>query len=359
MKKDRIRKDKLKSVDIRYFLIPFFMVVILFFVVVRDHIHHDVKEAEGRYENEALNVSEGYMRLLQYSGDVREVVSELLDEKLQVAGESLRVMDNEDIILNLEKLAEKLLLDEIHFYDEGGTIIHSRGGNYLGWKAYEGHPIYDFMMSGQDLLIEEIRKDSESEKFYKYGYSRNSDGTFIQFGIQADLASSFMEEFDLREVIELMSREEKVLHAVFYNEESQVLASSYTMDEKDKESSVLEGISLGYDRALEREIGGERIYQVNVRVYDEEINQGTLCILFSSTELEKEINEIKVQGVALLIFLLLVMGGILYYAYRRDRSNIRIAYYDAVTQLPNGAYLSEYLEDMIADKKSRKKRFCF
>ena len=45
------------------------------------------------------------------------------------------------------------------------------------------------------------------------------------------------------------------------------------------------------------------------------------------------------------------MGIILSYAYKINRSNIRIAYYDKLTGLPNSEYLQEYLEEGIRKNK--------
>jgi GGDEF domain-containing protein len=60
-----------------------------------------------------------------------------------------------------------------------------------------------------------------------------------------------------------------------------------------------------------------------------------------------EVKEIIIDGAILFIAVIIIVGIIMYYAYRKDKSNIRIAYYDKLTGLPNSDYLAEYLDEEI------------
>ncbi len=55
--------------------------------------------------------------------------------------------------------------------------------------------------------------------------------------------------------------------------------------------------------------------------------------------MDEEVRSIMMEGVVEFLILMCVGGAILYYAYRKDKSNIKIAYYDELTGLPNGTYL--------------------
>ena len=46
--------------------------------------------------------------------------------------------------LSLTDLAEQLQVDQISLYNAQGEIIYSDTKEYVGWQAYEGHPVYDF-----------------------------------------------------------------------------------------------------------------------------------------------------------------------------------------------------------------------
>lgn len=52
-------------------------------------------------------------------------------------------------------------VDEVHLFDPEGEIIYSTSEQIIGWKVYESHPIYAFMMGDQPMLVEDIRRDTE------------------------------------------------------------------------------------------------------------------------------------------------------------------------------------------------------
>ncbi len=43
----------------------------------------------------------------------------------------------------LKELAYNLKVDKIYSYNPKGEIIYSNTGEYIGWKAHNGHPVYD------------------------------------------------------------------------------------------------------------------------------------------------------------------------------------------------------------------------
>ena len=71
----------------------------------------------------------------------------------------------------LSRIGDRFYLDEIYLYNNEAEIIYSKDYKYLGWKAYEGHPVHDFFISDQTILVEDnIRKDTESNNYLKYAY---------------------------------------------------------------------------------------------------------------------------------------------------------------------------------------------
>ena len=53
----------------------------------------------------------------------------------------------------LSVIGDRFLLDEIYLYNSDGEIIYSKDLKYLGWKAHEGHPVHNFMVSDQEILV--------------------------------------------------------------------------------------------------------------------------------------------------------------------------------------------------------------
>ena len=100
---------------------------------------------------------------------------------------------------------------------------------------------------------------------------------------------------------------------------------------------------------------GSRRFQVYVPVFHDGEIHGILSLIWSTDELDTEVKEIIIDGAILFIAVIIIVGIIMYYAYRKDKSNIRIAYYDKLTGLPNSDYLAEYLDEEIKNSGNRKK----
>ena len=100
--------------------------------------------------------TENHISKLSTSISATNVIDQLLSEKLRMANTT--VLNNRDNLSHgaLRSMARDLGVDEIYWYNPQGEIIYAATG-YVGWKATEGHPVYDFMNSGKDNLVEGIR----------------------------------------------------------------------------------------------------------------------------------------------------------------------------------------------------------
>ena len=120
----------------------------------------------------------------------------------------------------LTSIAESLGIGAIHWYNPQGVIIASAFGDYVNWQAPLDHPAFLFMHSGQDYLVEGIRKDSESDNYYKYGYKMAPGGYMVQVGIEANDVQALTEKFSAEElVVDLVSGATLSYAAVFGRED--------------------------------------------------------------------------------------------------------------------------------------------
>jgi hypothetical protein len=129
---------------------------------------------------EADKFTQGYLKSLDFALDAEQIITELLDEKIEIASRMTALSPGRLSDKLLKELADTYQLDQLFTYNPDGEIIYSATGEYIGWKAPEGHPVYEFMKGSDPNLVEPIRPDSESGTYYKYGYYRTQDGYFIQ-----------------------------------------------------------------------------------------------------------------------------------------------------------------------------------
>lgn len=206
-----MRKDKLKSIDIRYFLIPFIILVLLFFGITQYTINKYVNNSYENFEESSIDIANSYSRTLLTSQEAHNIVTELLDEKLMIASQAAKLIQGFETTEELAELAERFFIDEIYLYNPEGEIIHSNTNKYIGWKAYPGHPVHDFMISDEPILVEDIRRDTESDTYYKYAYYQVADGSFVQIGVLAEDVQEFLGEFELKKIIDRISNREDIM----------------------------------------------------------------------------------------------------------------------------------------------------
>ncbi|MDZ7836875.1 MAG: hypothetical protein U5N58_02420 [Actinomycetota bacterium] len=58
------------------------------------------------------------------------------------------------------------------------------------------------MHSSSDHLVEDIRQDTETGVYYKYGYFQTADGRFVQIGVLAEKIYGLLGKFELQHLIE-------------------------------------------------------------------------------------------------------------------------------------------------------------
>ena len=83
-----------------------------------------------------------------------------------------------------------------------------------------------FIQSKQDILVENIRQDTVNRKYYKFGYVKRNNNTFVQIGVLADNIHSFTSKFDTQRAIEEIVKKENVEQAYFIDNNFKVVASS-------------------------------------------------------------------------------------------------------------------------------------
>lgn len=352
-----MRKDKLKSLDIKYFLTPFFLLALVFFMSTFLILKYHIGKRYQDFEDEALNIANSYSYNLINSKESYEIILNLLNEKLMVASQAIMLIEDNKNSETLSAIADRFSIDEIHLYNKEGEIIYSKGNKYVGWKAYEGHPVYDFMISDKELLVEEVRKDTESGVYYKYAYVKDSDGTFVQIGVMADNIQRFLEKYEIQQIINRIASRSNAMNVSFIDNNFEVIASNFSnyVGLIIEDESARKNILSLEPQTKKTVFDNHDVFQVCVPIFYGEERIGTLSVAWSTDESDAKIMEIIFTGLSIFFAVISISGIILYYAYRKNKSHLKIAYYDKLTNLPNSEYLIEYLEDEIKELENKRK----
>ena len=155
-------RDKLKMVEITYFLVPFLIIAIGFSILTGLTVKNRIDEQYNQLEETTLEIANSYSHSLTHTSEAYEIITELLDEKIRIASQAIMLIENKDNNEVLDSISQTFNVDEIHLYNNEGVITNSTYEEFIGWQAYEGHPVYDFMMSDQTMLVEDVRPDTEN-----------------------------------------------------------------------------------------------------------------------------------------------------------------------------------------------------
>ena len=315
MEKDRLKFSKK---DFNYFFIPFIVLALVFGAMMYITARSRIEEIYRMTEESTISIANSYSRTLEDNAAASETIMGMLDQRILAAS-------------NYE--------------------------DYIGWTAYEGHPVYDFMTGNRASLVEDIRQDTESKLYFKFGYVKKNDGTFVQVGIIAEDVHDLTEKFDIQRLVNDIVRMDNVENVYFTDTDFIVAASSDSeiIGTKIRDEELRTHYLKSDADSENRLIDGKRVLHSCAPVFHGSEKFGTLSIVWKSDLFYDDIKNIIIQGFVEFFLILTVVGIILYYAYRKNKMNVRTAYYDRLTGLPNKEYLQEYLEDIMKNQKKSKK----
>lgn len=178
-------KKLLKKINIWIYLVPFLLITIFFSVRSYYSVQQKIAVSYEHFIEDAADAARNYSYTLNKTAEAEKIINGLLDAKLTEAGRTVMLANGVFTQAIAKKFAKTLNVDQICVYDDSGTITYSNVDSYVGWKAEEGHPVYEFMKSGRDESIDEIRADTVSGEYFKYAYYKLPSGDFVQIGISA------------------------------------------------------------------------------------------------------------------------------------------------------------------------------
>lgn len=164
-------------------------------------------------EQAAFELAEQVLGRVADNTQALAVVNQALEDKIMSVGSM--VITNKWSITSayLTQLALHSKVDAIYWYNKDMEITASAYREYLGWKAPADHPAAQFAKSGLPSLVEGVRKDSESDRFFIYGYVRGTEGEFVQVGIAADTVVALMEQFSQQKLMEELAQADRIVYA--------------------------------------------------------------------------------------------------------------------------------------------------
>lgn len=347
----RIVKKRIFT-DIKFSLIIIIAVTIPF-VVMSNYLLNSVSTTiYDYYQQDAKELAEGYIGNLKYSESAIEIINNLLEEKILVASRITALYPEELTNKKLNELTNIYLVDEMYVYNPEGVVIYSSSGEFIGWEASIGHPVYEFMVSEKQSYVGPIRKNTSTGVYHKYGYFRNQDGFFVQAGIKADNISMILESFTIDALLHEMTQDCKVTEVC-------LIDNNYTIAHSTK--TEMNGTEISDERIL--------VHLKNKQEYYESIvKDGNSCLqvfvpitfdhsniamrfLFSHERIDSFEKNLWLYGLIMLLLAYLLILILVIYSYKKRKQLLVKAYTDEISGLPNHSFLTEFLTTLVTEKK--------
>ena len=306
-KRKRTIKQKLLIVPLCSVLVGVFVIGAISAYLTRASLLTEMRES-------CFAASQQFVERLEDNTDALDAMNVMIEEQIRSIGNI--VIANRATISDpyLTALAQQSGINQIYWFNAAGEVVNSVNGEYVGWKAAPGDPIHNFMVSGEAELMEAIRKSTETDETFKFGYMKIATGEFVQAGVTADRITDLTERFGYQALIDELSINDQIVYASFIDQDLTVVADthpedigvSYAEDEKLKAVATA-----GQSSSSEYfyEAGKTKVYEVLFPVVINGEQQGVLSIGYSMDAIEAAIlkNILMVSVVGLLVFLALAV----------------------------------------------------
>lgn len=264
------------------------------------------KEASG------FELADQVVKRIQNNSNSIDEINKMYEKILRMAGNA--VIKKQKVLTNelLVEFANEWGLDNISWFNPKGETIYCTIKEYIGWVPPEGHPLYSFMHSDDKELMEEIRKDAEADKYYKYGAVKSADGSFFQGAISADKIKEITDKFSYQNLIDDLVENGQASYGAFIDTSGTVTASSddEMIGKKLNDEEIINCIKNKEKYSSENDNIFELLVPVNIG--DEYV--GALNIYFPMESTYSIINNvimtISIIGIIMFIILALILVNI-------------------------------------------------
>ncbi|WBW96733.1 EAL domain-containing protein [Oceanirhabdus sp. W0125-5] len=310
--KNNINKNVINKFKLIY--LPLLITMLAILTVSISSFYISKKLLLAQEKQDVRNLTKQVIRQIEGNREALDVIDERLEDKIRIAGKL--VITQEERLDNdyLKQLMKEIHADELNWMNEMGKILYSTIESYKGWSHSEGHPMYDFIHSKEQELMEDIRPNAISGVPTKYGAIKNKNGYVIQVGILAENIQKLTDEFSYQNLIESLVSEENLVFATLLDKNMKVIADS---DKEEIDSTYNKHHDEGAKKAL---LGKEsiiecnyekkdvKVLEISVPVLINEQNTGALIIGVSLEHVYTSIYTIFITSstIAILMFLVLL-----------------------------------------------------
>lgn len=167
---------------------------------------------------------------LENAHESQLLIDDLMQGQIEVALDSIEMIDMEAIV-SFDDEGQQApqndtgSLDEFNVIAPNGEILFSNVEGNIGQKISSDHPVMEMYRTGDERLIEDIRKSTTDNNYYKYGAVRKGD-MIIQVGINANDYIALTEKTSMQTILSEVTGSEDIHYAMFVANNGSIIADT-------------------------------------------------------------------------------------------------------------------------------------
>ncbi|KOF56063.1 chemotaxis protein [Clostridium sp. DMHC 10] len=222
-----MKKGFRRSVSFKILVVPMIIMFVIIMTIAAVSVITSRNKILSQMKSDGINMANQISKDTEKNNSAVDSLNESIDNRIETLGDF--IVANSSSINNsyLKTLAEQFQVDEINYTDASGKIIYSNLNTSIGYVFDSKSLGYPVLKGEKDEFMEEIRKSSKTNDYYKYGYIKNTSGGMVQIGILANRVQKLTDSLKTQTIVEDMVKNNKsMIYALYMDKDLKVEAHS-------------------------------------------------------------------------------------------------------------------------------------
>lgn len=220
-------KGKLNSsIKIKILIIPMIMMFAIITVIASISIVISKNKILSQMQSDGINMANQISKDMGRNDIAESNLNESIEERIRTLAKF--VIANKTGVSNdyLKTLANQFDVSEINVADSNGKIIYSNLESSLSYSYTSSDAAFSVLKGEKEESMENVRKSTSSDNYYKYGSVHDPQGGMVQVGIEANNVKKLTDSLETQTLINDMVKNKSIVYAVCTDESFKVEADS-------------------------------------------------------------------------------------------------------------------------------------
>ncbi|AYD39929.1 methyl-accepting chemotaxis protein [Clostridium fermenticellae] len=215
-----------KSVKFKILRIPIIIIFVVVALIACMSIYEVKSKILLQMETDGLVMADHVSSEIERNNSSIDELNGSIDTRVKTLSSFLNAnMDkaNDDYLTLLSKQFE---VNEINIADPSGKTIYTNLPTNVGYVYDSKTDAYRVLKGEKNFSMEDIRKSTLSNDYYKYGSMRLDNGGIVQIGILANAVQKLTSNLEMQNFMQSLVKDKSVVYAAFIGSDLKIKAHS-------------------------------------------------------------------------------------------------------------------------------------